>query len=436
MSQDPNRARSHQAHHGDAPGRPPDEHGALASMLSIDEAAQAIEARLPRVRGASCEEIPLPEALGRVLGRDMISPIDVPAHDNAAMDGYAFDAGAAGASPPHRLRVVGTAWAGSPWPGRVGAHETVRVMTGAVMPAGTDTVVPQEHVRRERDTITFGEVPPIGENRRLRGEDLARGRVMLAAGRRLRAADLGLLASVGRGTAPVLPRLRVAILSTGTELRSIGETLGPGEIFDSNRFTLRAMLERLGVEIIDLGVARDEPDALEAVLREAASRADAVISSGGVSVGEADFTRAVMARLGEVSFRMVAMRPGRPLAFGRLGDAAYFGLPGNPVAVMITFLFLVRPGLLRMMGAREPAALALRARSRELMRKKPGRTEYQRAIVEADATGELWVRSTGSQGSGVLRSMSEANAIAVLEHERGAVAIGDPVSCVLLDALT
>jgi molybdopterin molybdotransferase len=257
---------------------------------------------------------------------------------------------------------------------------------------------------------------------------------MLAEGRRLRGADLGLLASVGLVSVPAKPRLRVACLSTGSELRSPGEILGPGEIFDSNRFTLHAMLTQLGVEIVDLGVVADDPGHLEAILRDAAPRVDVLISSGGVSVGEADFTRAIMARLGQVDFRMVAMRPGRPLAFGRLGSAAYFGLPGNPVAVMITFLFLVRPALLRLMGAREPGPIALRARSREALRKRPGRTEYQRAIVAADDNGELWVRSTGSQGSGVLRSMSEANAIAVLAHGQGPVAIGDPVSCVLLDA--
>jgi molybdopterin molybdotransferase len=416
-------------------GRPDAAEGgryARAPMLSVDQAMLVITAGLPPMPPSPPDEVALQQALGRVLARDIVSPIDVPAHDNAAMDGYAFAAGALATANP--LRIVGTAWAGRPWPGHAAAGQAVRVMTGAVMPAGTDTVVPQEHVLREDETIRLATRLEPGENRRLRGEDLARGRVMLAGGRRLRSADLGLLASVGCATVPARPRLRVACLSTGSELRSPGDTLGPGEIFDSNRFTLQAMLAQLGVEIIDFGVVPDDPDRLEAVLRDAASQTDALISSGGVSVGEADFTRAIMARLGEVDFRMVAMRPGRPLAFGRIGAAAYFGLPGNPVAVMVTFLFLVRPALLRLMGAREPAPIALRARSREVMRKKPGRTEYQRAILMPDDQGELWVRTTGSQGSGVLRSMSEANAIAVLAHAQGPVAIGDPVSCVLLDA--
>lgn len=417
-----------------SPDTSPDTSRGPAPMLSVAEAERAIAAALPDLSARPDDQVPLQACLDRVLAHDLCSPIDVPAHDNAAMDGYAF--AAAGLPASVRLRIVGTAWAGRPWSGCAAAGEAVRVMTGAVMPAGTDTVVPQEQVIDEDEAIRLSAPLPVGENRRLRGEDLARGRVMLSGGRRLRAADVGLLASVGRTTVPVRPRLRVACLSTGSELRTPGESLGAGEIFDSNRFTLHAMLARLGVEIIDFGVVPDDPAHLEAVLRDAATRADAVISSGGVSVGEADFTRAIMARLGEVAFRMVAMRPGRPLAFGRLGPAAYFGLPGNPVAVMITFLFLVRPALLCMMGAREPAPLALRARSREPMRKKPGRTEYQRVVVAPGADGELWAHSTGSQGSGVLRSMSEANAIAVLGHEQGSIGVGEPVSCVILDSLT
>jgi molybdopterin molybdotransferase len=382
------------------------------------------------------EEVALGDALGRVLACDLNSPIDVPAHDNAAMDGYACAATSLGTDGPSRLRVVGTAWAGRPWPGRVAAGEALRIMTGAVMPEGADTVVPQEDARRDGDSVLLAGPLTAGTHRRRRGEDLARGGPMLAAGQRLGAAELGLIASVGLPRIPVYRRLRVACLSTGSELRAPGQPLADGEIYDSNRQTLAGMLAPLGVEMLDFGVIPDEPAALEAALREAAASADAVISSGGVSVGEADHTRQLMARLGDVVFWTVAMRPGRPLAFGRLGSGAcYFGLPGNPVAVMITFLFLVRPALLSMMGARDREPLPVRARSLEPMRKKPGRTEYQRVIVAPGPDGVLEMRTTGSQGSGILSSMSRANAIARLAHDQGAIAPGDLVECLLFEGL-
>ena len=381
------------------------------------------------------ERVALRSALGRVLAAEIASPIDVPAADNSAMDGYAVRAADLAAGAPTTLAIAGTALAGRPFTGVAGPGEAVRVTTGAVMPAGLDTVVIQEVVTldSERLTVPPGQTP--GQHRRRRGEDLACGQPALRAGKRLAPADLGLLASLGLPEVPVRRRLRVAFFSTGDELRSVGEPLGPGEFYDSNRYTLYGMLARLGVELVDLGVVRDDPDALEQAVRIASECADAIVSSGGVSVGEADFTKRIMARLGDIAFWTIAMRPGRPMAFGRIGRASYFGLPGNPVAVMITFYFFARDALLRQMGA-EPAPLPLvRARSLSAFRKRPGRTEYQRAQLALGADGTMSVRSAGSQGSGVLRSMSEANCVVVLHHDQGAVQVGDAVDCIAFDGL-
>jgi molybdopterin molybdotransferase len=381
------------------------------------------------------ERVAIRAALERVLARDIVSPIDVPAHDNSAMDGWAVRSQDLSPDADTVLTGIGTAYAGVAFDGPVGAGEAVRVMTGAVMPAGCDTVVIQEVVRRDGERVVVPPGQQAGQNRRLRGEDLMRGRAALRAGRLVRPADLGLLASLGIAEVPVQRRLRVAFFSTGDELRSIGEPLDPGCVYDSNRYTLYGMLTRLGVELIDLGVVPDSREALEAAMQAASRNADAIVSSGGVSVGEADFTRAVMDRLGEVAFWTIAMRPGRPMAFGRVGEAWYFGLPGNPVAVMVTFLFFVRDALIRLSGASPRPVLPLRARSVGRLRKRPGRTEYQRAVVEPGADGVLQARITGSQGSGVLRSMSEANALVVLHHAQGDVADGEFVDAIPFDGL-
>jgi molybdopterin molybdotransferase len=304
------------------------------------------------------------------------------------------------------------------------------------MPAGLNTVVPQEFIRLDGEHLL---VPPgllcAGDNRRLAGEDLARGEAALAAGRVLRPADLGLLASLGLAEVPVRRRLRVAFFSTGDELRSIGEPLDAGCVYDSNRYTLWGMLQRLGMEAIDLGVVRDDPAALREVFAQAAACADAVITSGGVSVGEADHTKRIMAELGEVLFWKIAMRPGRPMAFGRIGNSYLFGLPGNPVAVMVTFYAFVRDALLRMAGATPQPLPMLRAASVAPMRKKPGRTEFQRGIVSRAADGSWQVAITGSQGSGILRSMSQANGMVLLHHAQGDVAAGELVDVLPFDAL-
>lgn len=388
---------------------------------------------------AETEAVGIFEALGRVLAEDVVSPISVPPHDNSAMDGFAFDGAALGSSPL-ALRNQGTAFAGKAWAGRVGAGECVKIMTGAIMPAGLDTVVPVEFVKVEGDTVTVpaGVVKP-GDNRRFAGEDLMAGQPALRRGQTVGPAALGLIASLGLPTVRVVRRARVAYFSTGDEILSLGEAPREGAVYDSNRYTVFGLLTRLGVEVIDMGVVPDEPVRLEAAFREAAARADAIITSGGVSMGEADHTKAMMKQLGDVVFWRIAMRPGRPMAVGRISEggksAVLFGLPGNPVAVMVTFLAFVRPALQRLMGAEAVPPVLLQARSGEAMRKKPGRTEYQRGTVTREADGTLVARTTGNQGSGVLSSMVQANGLIVLRHEQGNVAVGDAVEVMLFDGV-
>ncbi|MEO8804714.1 MAG: gephyrin-like molybdotransferase Glp [Burkholderiaceae bacterium] len=411
------------------------------NALPVAQAQEFIARLVPRVEAV--EMLPIRSALGRVLARDIVSAINVPASDNSAMDGYALRGADLAAQGDTVFTSIGTGFAGQQFGGAVQPGQCVRIMTGAVMPPGLDTVVPQEFVKTagERVQVPAG-VVRTGDNRRLAGEDLACGDAALRAGRLLRPADLGMLASLGQAEVPVLRRLRVAFFSTGDELRSLGEPLDPGCVYDSNRYTLWGMLQRLGVEVLDLGVVRDDPVALAQTFKHAAANADAVITSGGVSVGEADHTKQVMADLGDVLFWRIAMRPGRPMAIGRINatggggpGAILFGLPGNPVAVMVTFYAFVRDALLAMSGAAPNPLPMLRAASTAPIRKKPGRTEYQRGIVTRSADGSCQVTLTGSQGSGILRSMSEANGLVVLHHEQGNVAAGELVDVLPFDGL-
>jgi len=402
------------------------------NALRVDKALDAIKACIAPV--AAKETVPVREALGRVLAQDVVPSIDVPAHDNSAMDGYAVRSSDL-SSVEVALKEIGTALAGKPFAGKVEAGQCVRIMTGAVMPAGTDTVVIQEIVKKEGERIVVPAGQKAGQNVRSAGEDLKVGVPVLSPGKLLRPAELGMIASLGIGEVRVYRRLRVAFFSTGDELASIGSALKEGEVYDSNRYTLHGMLARLGVEITDLGVVRDDPASLEESFRKAASLADVVVTTGGVSVGEADFVKQLMAKLGEVLFWKIAMRPGRPMAFGRIGNATLFGLPGNPVAVMVTFYQFVRPALLHLSGRTDSVELPLlQASAAEPIRKVAGRTEYQRGILFRE-DGAWKVRTTGQQGSGVLRSMSEANCFIVLEHDRGRVQAGEPVSVQLFEGL-
>ncbi|MEY4693906.1 MAG: Molybdopterin molybdenumtransferase, partial [Pseudomonadota bacterium] len=377
-------------------------------------------------------------AHGRILAQDIVSPISVPPHDNSAMDGYALRGADLSADATTILRVVGTAFAGKAWQGEVATGECVRIMTGAIMPTGLDTVAPQELVKAEGDSVHIpAGLLQTGDNRRLLGEDLMAGQPALFAGARLNPAACGLLASLGLPSVPVWRRPKVAYFSTGDEILSLGESPREGAVYDSNRYTVAGLLQSLGCECIDMGVVRDEPAALQQAFLSAAEKADAIITSGGVSVGEADHTKAMMKQLGDVAFWRIAMRPGRPMAVGRISQgprqAVLFGLPGNPVAVMVTFAAFVRPALQRLMGWNAPALPLLKAKSTEALRKKPGRTEYQRGIVSTNAAGELQVSITGNQGSGVLNSMVQANGLIVLKHAQGDVAVGDTVDVMMFD---
>ena len=425
-------------------------------MKSLDQIAAELQGYDPQALSASAvnaflaqlvtpltdtETVGVFDALGRVLAADVVSPISVPPHDNSAMDGYALDGSQLQADQPLRLRVLEvTAFAGKAWSGAVAPGECVRIMTGAIMPAGLDTVVPQELTQSADGAITIpAGALQRGDNRRLLGEDLLAGRPALRAGTRLGPAALGLVASLGLPSVRVFRRLKVAYFSTGDEILSLGEAPREGAVYDSNRYTVFGLLTRLGAEVVDMGVVKDDPATLEAAFRRAAEQADAIITSGGVSVGEADHTKAMMKKLGDVAFWRIAMRPGRPMAVGRLDNGAVmFGLPGNPVAVMVTFLAFVRPALLQMMGVADVAAHTpplLRAKSLEPMRKKPGRTEYQRGTVSTAADGSLQVRTTGNQGSGVLSSMVQGNGLIVLHHGQGNVAVGDEVDVMVFDGV-
>ncbi|MCK2089520.1 molybdopterin molybdotransferase MoeA [Thauera aromatica] len=395
------------------------------NFLGVAEARAAILDGLSPISG--WERVAVRAALGRVLAEDVIAPYNVPAHDNSAMDGYAVRAQDLAASTETSLAIVGTAFAGRPFSGIVGAGQAVRIMTGASIPQGADTVVVQEVARREHDRVFIPTGQKKGQNLRRAGEDLAQGGVALAAGTRCGPAELGLIASLGIAEAAVRRPLRVAFFSTGDEIASIGRPLGPGEVYDSNRYTLFGALSRLGCELLDMGVVPDRPEALEAAFRDAALTADVVITSGGVSVGEADFIRQMMARLGEVAFWKLAIKPGRPMAFGRIGGAVLFGLPGNPVAVMVTFYQFVHDALLKLMGVSPlPPAERFPARADFSLRKQPGRTEYLRGRLQR-APGALSVALAGAQGSGVLSSMSEADCFVVLPEDCTAVQPGDTV---------
>ena len=451
-----------------------------AGLLSIEQAHQAIAQLLnPLGSVTGIEQLALLDAQGRVLAQDIISPVNVPPHDNSAMDGYAFTGAQLASAPadqPLLLQVLGTVVAGKPWAGGLlQSGQCLKIMTGAVMPAGADTVVPYERVNVLSDTEI--EITPqsikAGANCRLAGEDLRAGAIALPAGVILNAASLGLIASLGMPTAPVRRKLRVAYFSTGDEILAPGSKAREGAIFDSNRYSLMALLKQLGAEVQDLGGVADDALQLQQKLQQAATCADVVLTSGGISAGEADHTRAVLQQLGEMHFWRLAMRPGKPLTMGLLhkapidnseefqaklalqartsGSRSYqnnsatksravvlIGLPGNPVAAMVSFLMLLRPALLGLMGVAPTSQcqpLTVQAICTQAIRKRPGRTEYQRVVLFTDEQGRSAVRSTGEQGSGLLHSMVQANALMLLEHERADIGAGETVAVLPLQGL-
>ena len=406
------------------------------NSMPVAKARELIASFLTPV--TAVERVHVRSALGRVLATDVISPIAVPGHDNSAMDGYAVRFADLKQDGETVLKRVGESFAGKPWGGSIGERECVRIFTGGVMPQGADTVVMQERAHEDAlgVHVAAGAVTRAGTNRRFAGEDLKAGQIVFRAGQCIRPAELGMIASLGLSEVSVYRKLRVAFFSTGDELKSVGTPLAAGEIYDSNRYTLHGMLTRLGCEIIDMGVIEDAPEKLERAFASAAETADVVITSGGVSVGEADYVKQLLDKLGEVLFWKIAMKPGRPLAYGKIGGAHFFGLPGNPVSVMVTFYEFVRDALLILQGQRDirpPPTFKVPLSAP--IKKVPGRTEFQRGILASDGAGGWTVRTTGDQGSGILSSMSQANCFVVLSSDTGNVAAGELVDVQLLEGL-
>ncbi len=388
--------------------------------LSVKDARDTILSKVTPITGK--EKLSLRECLGRFLAQDIISPINVPSHTNSAMDGYAIAGRDLPANKDKNYRIVGISYAGTPAKNAYQSGEVVRIMTGGVLPEGTNTVIMQEMVERNPDeSISIKAEHKTGQNVRQPGEDIAKDQCLFKTGKQICAADLGILASLGIGECTVYRKPRIAFFSTGDELISIGETLEKGKIYDSNRYTLFAMLKNLQVDIIDMGVIPDTPEAIKEAFEEATQMADIVITSGGVSVGEADYIKPTLKKMGETHFWKVKMKPGRPLTFGTLrhleNKAWLFGLPGNPVAVMITFLQFVQPAITYLASGKTKPIIHLRAKALEKFYKRPGRTEYQRGIFQQETNGELTVKRTGRQGSGILSSMSLANCFIVFDEK-------------------
>jgi molybdopterin molybdotransferase len=403
------------------------------NSMPVAKAREFIHGFLSPVTGIA--RVPIRDTLGRVLAADIVSPVNVPAHINSAMDGWAVRHADVAANADAVLNEIGSSFAGVPYAGIVGNGECVRIFTGGVVPEGCDAVVMQERATVNGKSISFAPGIKKGQNVRYAGEDLMAGAVALPKGRMVRPAELGLMASLGIGEAAVYRPLRVVFFSTGDELVSIGSPLAEGQIYDSNRYTLHGMLKRMGCEIIDMGVVRDDPALLEQAFRDASEIGDVVITSGGVSVGEADFVKHLLQKLGEVVFWKIAMKPGRPLAYGKIGKAHFFGLPGNPVSVMVTFYQFVRDALLILQGVNPlPVQPLLKAVCTSAIRKAPGRTEFQRGVLYLDE-GQFKVRTTGEQGSGILKSMADANCFIMLHDHVGNVDAGTVVEVQVLEGV-
>ncbi len=395
---------------------------------TLSTALQYLLTSLPNPKyPEAVEQIALMQSLGRILAQPIYSPVNVPAQTNSAMDGYAIrGVDLQETELKSTLTVIGTAFAGHPFMGTVARGQCVRIMTGAVIPDGADTVLMQERVTVQGDKIQFQTGENSGQNVRYAGEDVAIGQQILSAGTKIYPAELGLIAALGIAEIPVFKPVRVAFFSTGDELRPVGEILEKGQIYDSNRYTLFGMLSRLGIEVLDFGSIPDKPDLLAAALIRASEQADAIISSGGVSVGEADFIKPLLAELGEIQFWKLAIKPGRPFAFGKIKNAFFFGLPGNPVSTMVTFYQLVQPALQKLMGIHPlPLQLGFKAKSNSKFKKQQGRTEFPRGFLKRAANGEWTVSSVGAQGSGILSSMTAANCFIILAAEQATVEIGD-----------
>jgi molybdopterin molybdotransferase len=403
----------------------PDRCAEPSRSITLDEALKRIRAAIVPVEEA--ERLPIAAALGRVLAEDLTAPFDLPPFANSAMDGYALRHDDVAELADVKLAVAGTAFAGHPFAGKVLPGQCVRIFTGAALPAGADSVLIQEDAILDGSRIRLARPIAAHANVRPAGDEIRCGERLLERGKRLNAADLGLLASAGFAEILVSRRLRVVFFSTGDELRPVGATLEYGQIHDSNRHMLQALLAEPAITALDFGTVPDDPAALRQVLLDASNQADAIVTTGGVSVGDADLVTPALAELGQVDFWKVALKPGKPFAFGRIGPAWLFGLPGNPVAVMVTFQQLVRPALLRLMGAQDLPRLRLKATSLSLIKKSPGRMEFQRGTFGPDQTGGLAVRVLACQGSHQLTGLCRANCYIVLHGDNAGVKPGDSV---------
>ncbi|MFC3190000.1 molybdopterin molybdotransferase MoeA [Pseudocitrobacter faecalis] len=393
-----------------------------AGLIPLDDALSQMLGRITPLN--TSESVPLVQAFGRITARDVVSPLDVPGFDNSAMDGYAVRLSDIATDAP--LMVAGKAFAGQPYHGEWPAGSCIRIMTGAPVPAGCDAVVMQEETEHTDAGVRFIAPVKAGQNIRRRGEDIANGAVVFPAGTRLTVAELPVLASLGIPEVEVVRKIRVALFSTGDELQLPGQPLGDGQIYDTNRLAVHLMLEQLGCEVINLGIIRDDPEQLRQTFIKADSEADVVISSGGVSVGEADYTKTILDELGEIGFWKLAIKPGKPFAFGKLSHSWFCGLPGNPVSAALTFYQLVQPLLAKLSGSTGATqAPRLRVRAASRLKKSPGRLDFQRGILQRDANGELTVSTTGHQGSHIFSSFSQGNCFIVLERERGHVEAGE-----------
>lgn len=393
--------------------------------LSFEQALERIEQSIQPIKGK--KNVTIREAAGHILAEDVMSPLDVPPFINSAMDGYAINSKDIPPSGEKALKVIGKSFAGGPFGGKVNPGEAVRIMTGAIVPEGTDTVVMQEHAELDGENIKIGNEHKAKQNVRNPGDDFFKGDTIIKAGERLSPAKLGLLASVGITEFKVIRKPVVAFFSTGDELKGVGQALAPGDIYDSNRYILFGMLQKMGVEFIDMGVIPDIKEEIELTLKEAANIADLVITSGGASVGEADFIKLILDEIGQVGFWKIAMKPGKPLAFGHINDVLFFGLPGNPVSAMATFYQFVQPSLRLLEGETLSEPVRLQAKCINKLKKRPGRKDFQRGIMSSDENGQLIVDTTGIQGSHMLSSMAKANCFIVLEREAGDVEAGEMV---------
>lgn len=396
-------------------------------LIPVETARQYILSNVLQIKESEC--LPIEHATHRILAEEIIAPFNVPPHTNSAVDGYALHSEDLPTIGEKQLNIQGYAFAGQPYNEKTATDGCIRIMTGAPLPTDLDTVIMQEHVSQQGDFITIDTRHKAGQNIRQAGEDIKQGQAVLLPGRYLTPADIGLCASMGINDIKVKRKLRCAIASTGNEVCSPGEQVGQGGIYDSNRYSLLAALDRPSIETIDLGIIADNEQALLSSFNEAGDFADLIISSGGVSVGEADYTKSALKENGQINFWKVAIKPGRPLAFGKLNDTVFFGLPGNPVAVMVTFYQFVLPAIETILGINnQPMHPTFLAKCSEKLRKRSGRTEIQRGVIEQDKTGQWWVKSTGKQGSGILTSMSLGNAFIILEHERSNIQAGELVT--------